>query len=154
MKAYHPVSRFAFAVLVFLLTGASAAIGKPVVIKLTQTSCQFVEIEGVDHGFRSKSAEDCRRINRETGAERLAKARVLELEPGEYIFRVKNKNVPYALGFWLRGKALGRLTLPGVSGGGLRAGESRDYPVSLVEGEYLYSCPLNPTPNYLLIVRP
>lgn len=154
MKAYHPVGLFAFAGLISLVTGALTAAGKPVVIELTQTSCQFVEIEGVDHGFKSKSAEDCRGINRETAAERLTRAKILELQPGEYIFRVKNKNVPYELGFWLRGKALGRLTLPSVSGGGLRPGQSRDYPVSLVEGEYLYSCPLNPTPNYLLIVRP
>ena len=77
---------------------------------------------------------------------------MLELKPGKYIFRVTNKNVPYSLGFWLRGKGFGRVTLPGVSGGGLAPGTTKDYAVELKEGEYLYSCPLNPTPDYRLVV--
>ena len=123
------------------------------VITLTQTACQFVETEnGVDHGFRSTKKADCKAINAETSADRLAGAKVLELKPGKYIFRVTNKNVPYSLGFWLRGKGLGRVTLPSVAGGGLALGVTRDYVVELKEGEYLYSCPLNPTPDYRLVV--
>ena len=76
-----------------------------------------------------------------------------ELEPGKYIFRVTNQDVPYALGFWLRGKGIvGRATLPSVSGGGLGTGITKDYVIELSEGEYLYSCPLNPTPDYRLVV--
>ncbi|MGP1614552.1 MAG: hypothetical protein ACTS5Y_05780, partial [Pollutimonas bauzanensis] len=73
--------------------------------------------------------------------------------PGRYIFRVTNKDVPYELGFWLRGAGLtGRATLPSVSGGGLTQGVTKDYAIELKPGEYAYSCPLNPTPDYRLIV--
>ena len=123
------------------------------VIDLTQTACQFVESEnGVDRGFTTMKAEDCKDINAKTGADRLAGAKVLELKPGKYIFRVTNTNVPYTLGFWLRGKGLGRVTLPSVSGGGITPGTTKDYAIELKEGDYLYSCPLNPTPDYRLVV--
>ena len=123
-------------------------------IELAQTACQFVEAEnGVDHGFKTTKASDCKAINDDSGAARVTQAKVLELKPGKYVFRVTNKNVPYQLGFWLRGKGLGRLTLPGVSGGGLRTGSTKDFAVELTEGEYFYSCPLNPTPDYRLVVK-
>ena len=32
-------------------------------------------------------------------------------------------------------------------------GTTQEYEVELSEGEYLYSCPLNPTPDYRLVVR-
>jgi hypothetical protein len=130
------------------------------VIELTQVPCQFLESEnGVDHGFKTTKKADCDAINARTGAERLAEAPVLELAPGRYIFRVTNKNVPDDLGFWLREKdydwrnPLHKLTKISVSGGGLKTGTTKDYVVDLVPGEYLYSCPLNPTPDYRLIVR-
>lgn len=129
------------------------AASKPKVIELTQVGCQFIESEnGVDHGFMPKSAGDCKEINAKTAEQRLVKANVLTLEPGEYIFRVTNKNVPYGLGFWLRGSGLGRLTLPSVSGGGLVKGKTLDYKITLKPGSYVYSCPLNPTPDYRLRV--
>ena len=53
----------------------------------------------------------------------------------------------------LRGKGLGRVTLLSVSGGGLTPGTTKNYIVELKEGEYLYSCPLNPTPDYRLVVK-
>ena len=131
-----------------------ASAGEATVIELTQIPCQFVESEnGVDHGFTTTRKADCDAINARTGAERLARAKVLELKPGKYVFRVINKNVSYDLGFWLRGKGLGRLTLPSVSGGGLSTGVTKDYVIDLREGEYLYSCPLNPTPDYRIVVK-
>ena len=131
-----------------------ASASEATVIALTQIPCQFVESEnGVDHGFTTTRKADCDTINARTGAERLATAKVLELKPGKYVFRVVNKNVPYDLGFWLRGKGLGRITLPSVSGGGLSMGVTRDYVIDLKEGEYLYSCPLNTTPDYRLVVK-
>ena len=141
--------------------GLAAAIASPAsaaanaqVVELTQTACQFVEVEGQDHGFASKSKADCEAINDDSGSERLAAARVLKLKPGKYVFRVSNENVPYALGFWLRGSGLiGRATLPSVSGGGLTEGVTKDYEITLTEGEYLFSCPLNPTPDYKLVVQ-
>lgn len=124
------------------------------VITLTQTGCQFVESEGnKDHSYKPLSAKDCEAINAKTAKDRLAKAKPLELKPGKYIFRVTNKNVPYGLGFWLRGVGLGRVTMPSVSGGGLEKGVTLDYVVDLTPGEYVYSCPLNPTPNYALVVK-
>jgi hypothetical protein len=134
----------------------SAPAAAPPVIELTQTPCQFLESEhGQDHGFQSARAADCEAINARTEEARLAKARVLELKPGKYVFRVTNKNVPYELGFWLRGEGVvGRATLPSVSGGGLTTGKTQDYAIELKPGNYVYSCPLNPTPDYKLVVRP
>ena len=144
-----------------LLSAAPAVLAqKPVVIDLTQIPCQFIESEnGVDHGFTSRKKADCEAINAKTGAARLGKATALELKPGRYVFRVANKNVPYELGFWLREhdynwkNPLHKLTKTSVSGGGLMMGQTRSYEVELAPGEYLYSCPLNTTPDYLLVVR-
>ncbi len=143
------------AVLALGLAAQPALAEQASVIDLTQTACQFVESEnGVDHGFSTTSKADCQAVNAESGTERLAKAQPLILKPGRYIFRVTNENVPYELGFWLRGDGLiNRATLPSVSGGGLTEGATRDYEVVLEPGEYLYSCPLNPTPDYKLVVE-
>ena len=125
-----------------------------------QSHCQFLETENdVDLGFTPQSADDCNKINAETGDKRLAEAKVLELEPGDYIFRVSNTDVPYELGFWVReadyqlGNPLHKLTKTSVTGGGLPQGTTTDYEVELEPGEYLYSCPLNPTPNYKIVVK-
>lgn len=135
------------------LAGTAHA-AEPTVVNLTQTACQFVEAEGMDHGFSSSRKADCEAINKKSGDERLAQSKTLELKPGKYIFRVKNENVPYQLGFWLRGSGiLGRTTLPSVSGGGLTEGTTKDYVIELKEGEYVYSCPLNPTPDYKIVVK-
>lgn len=148
--------------IVAALTGLAAgsamlatAATEPTVVELTQVGCQFLESEnGVDHGYQPQSADDCRKINAENGDRRVAEAKVLELAPGKYIFRVANKNVPYELGFWVRGEGLaGRALLPSVSGGGLVKGATHDYEIELRAGEYLYSCPLNPTPDYKLVVK-
>ncbi len=138
-----------------LLAGHSAfAADAPKVITLTQTGCQFLESEGgIDQKYQTSTAEDCKKINAETGKDRVAKSAPLVLKPGKYVFRVTNKNVPYGLGFWLRGSGFGRVTLPSVSGGGLSQGVTKDYVVDLKPGEYVYSCPLNPTPDYALIVK-
>lgn len=138
-----------------LLAGHSvSAADAPRIITLTQTGCQFVESEGgIDHKYQTGNAADCEKINARTGKERLAKSAPMVLKPGKYVFRVTNKNVPYGLGFWLRGSGFGRVTLPSVSGGGLSKGVTKDYVVDLKPGEYVYSCPLNPTPDYPLIVK-
>ncbi|MGI9501003.1 MAG: hypothetical protein ACR2P3_13275 [Geminicoccaceae bacterium] len=135
-------------------TGPSSAAIEATVIELTQTACQFVEIEGVDHGFSSARKADCETINGQSGADRLAKSETLQLKPGKYVFRVKNENVPYELGFWLRGDGLvNRATLPSVSGGGLLEGATQDNEIELSAGEYVFSCPLNPTPDYKIVVE-
>ncbi len=140
--------------------GPASSAKEPTVIELTQVACQFLESEnGVDHGFTTTSKADCEAINGETGARRLAEAKVIELEAGTYVFRVTNRDVPYDLGFWLREhdynwkNPLHKLTKISVSGGGLAVGTTKDYEVELEPGEYLYSCPLNTTPDYRLVVK-
>jgi len=125
------------------------------VVELNQVPCQFLESEhGVNHGYKSAKIQDCEAINAKSGKARLAKAKTIELKPGKTVFRVSNKDVPYELGFWLRGATLaGRATLPSVSGGGLTTGKTQDYEINLKPGEYVYSCPLNPTPDYRLVVK-
>ncbi|MDJ0945526.1 MAG: hypothetical protein QNJ30_18820 [Kiloniellales bacterium] len=140
--------------LLALGAASGGATAEPQIIELTQTACQFVESEnGVDHGFETRSKADCEAVNAESGDERLAGSKELELKPGKYIFRVTNEDVPYELGFWLGGEGLGRFVKNSVSGGGLTRGVTRDYEIELTEGEYLYSCPLNPTPDYRIVVK-
>ena len=135
-------------------TEASDSSAAPTVIELHQVACQFLESEnGVDHGFETARKADCEAINDRSGEARLAEAKVLELAPGDYIFRVTNVDVPYDLGFWLRGDGLiDRARLPSVSGGGLSTGATKDYAITLEPGDYVYSCPLNPTPDYAIRV--
>ena len=152
VRDYSKIAALAFAVLT--ASAANAQSVKPTVIVLTQVPCQFIESEdGVNRGYKSQSIKDCEAINAESGAARVAAAKPLRLKAGKYVFRVKNESVPYELGFWLRGEGLiGRVALPSTSGGGLTLGKTQDYEVALKPGEYLYSCPLNTTPDYKLIV--
>ncbi len=156
----YPISTFrvkalavAASVVAFALGAASHA-AEPTVIELTQVGCQFIESEnGINHGFKTTQASDCETINERTGEQRLKSAKVLRLKPGKYLFKVTNENVPYPLGFWVRGDGvLNRARLPSVSGGGLTIGKSRAYEIDLKPGEYVYSCPLNSTPDYKLVV--
>jgi len=135
-------------------TAGSDAATQPGVITLTQTPCQFLESEAKDQGFKSTKKADCDAINAKTAEKRLSEAPVMKLKAGKYIFRVTNKNVPYGLGFYLRGAGfIDRVRLPKVSGGGLDLGVTQDYAINLVPGKYVYSCPLNTTPDYALIVE-
>ncbi len=149
-------ARTAGAVLVGLaaLGAATTAAAAPTVITLTQVACQFLESEGnLDRNYRTRAKADCDAINAKTAAARVAEARPLRLVAGSYVFRVTNRDVPYELGFWLRAATLaGRVSQPSVSGGGLGTGKTQDYAITLVPGEYVYSCPLNTTPDYRLVV--
>ena len=148
-------SLFRLLLLSIAFSATTAVVAAPKVISLTQVPCQFLESEGgKDQGFKSTKAADCEAINAKTTQIRLAAATTVELKPGSYIFRVANKNVPYELGFWLRGESIiDRVRLPSVSGGGLLMGKTQDYEIDLKPGSYVYSCPLNPTPDYKLIVK-
>jgi hypothetical protein len=125
------------------------------VIELTQVACQFIESEnGINRNYTTKRKADCDRINERTAAQRLAEAKPLVLKPGKYVFKVTNKNVPYELGFWLRGDGVAnRALLPSVSGGGMTLGKTNVYEIELKPGDYVYSCPLNTTPDYKLKVQ-
>lgn len=128
------------------------------VINVTQVPCQFLEPEGTNHEYKTTKKADCVAINDKTGKMRVDESKVLKLTPGKYIFRVTNKDVPYDVGFWLRTKGydwrnpIDKLTKTSVSGGGLSEGTTKDYEVDLKPGDYVYSCPLNPTPDYKIVV--
>lgn len=133
---------------------------KVTIVTLTQTGCQFIESEsGVDHKFKTTKKADCDKINAMTAKQRLAKAKVIKLKPGKYVFRVTNRDVPYSLGFWLRSKGydwrnpVHKFNKTSVSGGGMVTGKTLEYKVTLKPGEYVYSCPLNTTPDYKLVVE-
>ncbi|MFT6556491.1 hypothetical protein [Sneathiella sp.] len=136
----------------------TASVAAPQVIELMQVPCQFLDVEN-DQGYLSQSKADCEAINLKSAKERVASSKVLTLKPGDYIFRVSNKNVPYELGFWLReedynwANPLHKLNKISVSGGGLVTGATKDYKVTLKPGDYLFSCPLNTTPDYKLVVK-
>jgi hypothetical protein len=148
--------RSRLAIALVLTASAAGVAAEDNVIVLTQVPCQILESEnGKNHGFEARSRAECEEINARTASERLAATKPIKLRPGRYIFRVTNRNVPYELGFWLRGAGtLDRLSLPSVSGKGLTTGETRDFEVLLERGEYVYSSPSNPTPDYRLVVRP
>ena len=143
----------------FILFAAAFTLGfKPAlaesIVSLTQTGCQFLEPEqNYDHGFKTAQANDCVKINSETGAARLAQVKPIRLKPGRYTFRVTNANVPYQLGFYLRAaNPVARAFKPKLVGGGIETGKTKDYTVLLTPGDYIFSCPLNPTPDYPLII--
>ena len=123
------------------------------VIDLTQVGCQFLEVEAKDYQYQPTNADDCKKINSDTLAERKPEFKPLELKPGKYIFRVTNSNVSYPLGFYLRGEGIKKVSLPKVSGGGLTRGTTKDYAITLKPGKYVFSCPLNPTPDYPIVVN-
>lgn len=123
------------------------------IISITQTPCQFLELEGKDFNFQSKEESDCAKINSSTISDRKTGFQILKLKAGEYTFRVTNKGIPYEVGFWIRGSNLGRFLLPATSGGGLYLGNTKDYAINLKPGIYKLSCPLNSTPDYDLIVE-
>ena len=127
--------------------------GTATVINLTQVGCQFLEVESQDYQYQTQSKDDCQKINSETLADRESGFKPLNLQPGKYIFRVTNSNVPYPLGFYLRGTGIKQVSLPKVSGGGLTQGVTKDYEIELTAGNYVFSCPLNPTPDYPIVVN-
>ena len=142
--------------LMFLLPSfcmVKQAKGQTEIISLTQAPCQFIEVEDQDYRFVSEKKADCEAINNRTTKERISRSEHLKLHPGDYIFRVTNKDIPYQVGFYLRSAdVLDRLKLPSVSGAGLFQGITKDYKIKLVPGEYRFSCPLNSTPDYSLTV--
>ena len=153
-RSASPGGSWGAALGVALLCAAAPASAQPTLITLTQAPCQFLESEGnVDRGYRSRAKADCEAINAKSATARVAEAKPLQLKAGAHVFRVTNRDVPYELGFWLRGaKLTSRVSLPSVSGSGLTTGKTQDYAITLDPGEYVYSCPLNTTPDYRLVV--
>lgn len=78
----------------------------------------------------------------------------LNLKPGKYIFEIENVDVKKDVGFWLRTtKADDPLTNSDKAGLIKTGTKSKTGEVELKAGEYVYSCPLNPTPNYKITVK-
>ncbi len=142
-----------FLLLILVLISFEIVSQEKKVIPITQTPCQFLEVEGKDLNFQSKEESDCAKINSDSIKDRNKMFQTLKVKAGEYTFRVTNKGIPYEVGFWLRGTGFGRLILPGISGGGLFSGVTKDYSIKLKPGAYKISCPLNSTPDYDLVVE-
>ncbi len=81
----------------------------------------------------------------------------LTLEEGTYVFEIKNKDVDHNVGFVLAPKGKTEqehhikeayVKAPVETGSASLTNE-----VVLTKGEYVYFCPLNPTPQYTLVVK-
>ena len=76
----------------------------------------------------------------------------LNLTPGDYIFEVTNTEVDKGLGFYLQDKSGAQVTNSGLAALVGKGETSRTGVVTLTEGNFQYSCPLNPTPHYNISV--
>lgn len=107
----------------FLVNAQTTSNDAPKVIRLDQTPGQFVQAG-------------------------------LNLPPGKYIFEISNQAVGKDVGFYLH---TGDSTEPvaGSDKAGLIKNNEvkRTEVVELKAGEYIYSCPLNPTPDYKITVK-
>ncbi|MBT32973.1 MAG: hypothetical protein CMO01_25220 [Thalassobius sp.] len=81
----------------------------------------------------------------------------LTLKEGTYIFEVTNQGVDHELGFVLAPKGKTDMEFhikDAYVQNAIKKGEtSSSKEVTLKKGEYVYFCPLNPTPQYTLIVE-
>lgn len=86
--------------------------------------------------------------------------KTLNLKPGKYQFRVVNKNVDKDLGFVIqkaedkKGDVMKTAIQNSFTTALVKKGEVQyTGVVELKTGEYVYYCPLNPTPHYTLSVK-
>ena len=79
----------------------------------------------------------------------------LTLKPGSYIFEVSNKGIDHAVGFVLAPKSNpdAHIQSAYVTQAIATGATQRSNLTVLTKGEYVYFCPLNPTPQYRLIVE-
>lgn len=84
----------------------------------------------------------------------------LNLSPGKYQFRVVNQDVDKDLGFVIQkakdkdGDVMKTAVANSFTADYIKKGEAQyTGVVELAKGEYLYSCPLNPTPHYRIVVK-
>lgn len=76
----------------------------------------------------------------------------LHLTPGDYIFEVTNTEVDKGLGFYLQAADGSQVTNSGLGALAQKGETQQTGVVTLTEGSYEYSCPLNPTEKYSLTV--
>lgn len=83
----------------------------------------------------------------------------LTLKEGNYIFEISNNNVGHQVGFVLvpKGKDASKpenhITSAYVTKAVDNNKKERSKKTTLKKGEYIYFCPLNPTPQYTLTVK-
>ena len=81
----------------------------------------------------------------------------LNLTEGTYVFEIANKDVDHQVGFVLapKGKTdqANHIKAAYVKAPVATGSTSLTNEVTLAKGEYVYFCPLNPTPHYNLVVR-
>lgn len=77
---------------------------------------------------------------------------LLNLVPGDYIFEVTNRTVNKDLGFYLVDGSEKQVKNSGLANLVGKGETSRTGVVTLSEGSFQYSCPLNPTPHYTINV--
>ncbi|CAM1352274.1 plastocyanin/azurin family copper-binding protein [Tenacibaculum crassostreae] len=83
--------------------------------------------------------------------------KTLTLSEGTYVFEISNNNVGHDVGFVLapKGKTEEKHHIKNAYVTSLvkNNGKSKSKKVALTKGEYVYFCPLNPTPQYTLHVQ-
>jgi len=84
----------------------------------------------------------------------------LTLSPGQYRFVVTNENVGHDVGFVIqkasdaKGDLMATAIKPSFTAAPVSTGATQSSGVvTLTPGEYVYSCPLNPTPHYNITVK-
>ncbi len=79
----------------------------------------------------------------------------LTLKPGTYVFEIANNNVGHNVGFVLAPKSNPDAHIKSAYVTSPVANNTKETSkeVTLEKGEYVYFCPLNPTPQYTLIVQ-
>lgn len=119
--------RILFAVVALMINVATLAQDKAETVKLEQTPGEFT-------------------------------TKTLKVKPGTYVFEVSNNDVDHEVGFVLAPKKASIDAEDHIKQAYLsktiKAGETASsQEVTLEKGEYVYFCPLNPTPQYTLIVE-
>ena len=81
----------------------------------------------------------------------------LTLDEGTYVFEIANNNVDHEVGFVLAPKGKtepeNHIKAAYVTAPVATNSTSKTNKVVLTKGEYVYFCPLNPTPQYTLMVK-
>ncbi|MEO1033353.1 MAG: cupredoxin domain-containing protein [Bacteroidota bacterium] len=81
--------------------------------------------------------------------------KTITLEEGAYIFEISNNNVGHQVGFVLAPKSNpdAHIKTAYVTKAVDNNSKETSNVTTLTKGEYVYFCPLNPTPQYTLIVK-
>ena len=79
----------------------------------------------------------------------------ITLSEGTYVFEIANNNVGHNVGFVLAPKSDVKKHIKNayVTSPVKNNSKSSSKKVTLTKGEYVYFCPLNPTPQYTLVVK-